>query len=699
MGASFTFFVSVDEAIARYPAVVAHNLHTLGFTLRDQGKLDEAVAAYREAIRLEPNLVQAYSGLVLALKDQGKLDEAVAAYREAIRLKPDSALARFNLGGVLRAQGDYTGSLAMLRKGHELGSKQTGWRYPSAQWVADAERQAAMAPRLIVVLKGEDRPKDNAERLSLASMCQETNRFAAAARLTAEALESDPKLGDDFQAGHRHKAAGRAALAGVGQGVDDPRLNEAARNRFRTQARDWIRADLGLFTQKLDTGNAMYPFAIVQHLQHWKECPDLAVIRDAAALAKLPADEQKEWQALWARVAELELRANDLGERLRAESARVPLAESKTVVPTSKEESIASPNREALTIGDEAPAISVSKWLKGDPVDRLDPRKPYVVEFWATWCAPCRVSIPRLTELQKKYKGKGVTIIGVSVDQNQNAVAPFVTEMGEKMDYTIAIDDVPKGEKGSTRNMAASWMEAAGQHGIPTAFIVRDGKVAWIGHPMALDEALEKSLAKEFDIQVVARRYRQERVEMRAAQKSLESITTAAKQAWFGQEKEYSATCDLVLKLVKDTKDPAAAERAAKICSLRPSDDKTHDAALVLARRAVKLGEGNGLLPYFQMALGMAEYRSGHYEAANAALVAASELGKNNYYVSGSTAFYRAMSLFKQGREDEAHQLAAEAVAKMKPLPADEKNPLVGDANADDLILWMAYKEATGLLK
>src|SRR5262249_31409757 len=151
----------IDEAIARYPAVVAHDRFRLGSALKVQGKLDEAAAAYREAIRLEPNHAQAYSGLVLALKDQGKLDEAVAAYREAIRLKPDNAEVHFHLGGVLRAQGDYAGSLAMLRRGHELGSKQPGWSYPSAEWVANAQRQAAMAQRLTVVLKGEDRPKDN----------------------------------------------------------------------------------------------------------------------------------------------------------------------------------------------------------------------------------------------------------------------------------------------------------------------------------------------------------------------------------------------------------------------------------------------------------------------------------------------------------------------------------------------------------
>ena len=102
---------------------------------------------------------------------------------------------------------------------------------------------------------------------------------------------------------------------------------------------------------------------------------------------------------------------------------------------------------------------------------------------------------------------------------------------------------------------------------------------------------------------------------------------------------------------------------------------RTHEAALVLARRAVDLGKGHRLLGHFQMAVGMAEYRSGHYAAADAALLAASELGKNIDYVSGTTAFYRAMSLFRQGKESEARKLASEAFAEMKPLPADEKFP------------------------
>jgi hypothetical protein len=57
------------------------------------------------------------------------------------------------------------------------------------------------------------------------------------------------------------------------------------------------------------------------------------------------------------------------------------------------------------------------------------------------------------------------------------------------------------------------------------------------------------------------------------------------------------------------------------------------------------------------------------------------------------------MSLFRQDREAEARKLATEAAAIMKPLPADEKNPLGAEDSTDDLILWMAYKEAKAMIK
>jgi serine/threonine-protein kinase len=297
-----------DEALSEVGLVHAN-------ALRDQGKLDEAIALYREAIRLGTQYdAKAYSGFVHALKAKGKLDEEVAAYREAIRLKRDDAVAYFQLGGLLQAQGDFAGALALYRKGHDLGSKQPDWKFPSAQWIALAEREEASTGRLLAVLKGEAPPKDNNERLSLARMCDERRWPAAAARLYADAFVADPKLGDNPQSRTRHQATGVAIKAGVGLGEDGPLPDEAARKRWRTQARDWFRADLRLYANKLEAGKPNDRSAIVKNLEHWKVCPDLGPVHDPTARSKIPEAERKEWQALWEEVEALLKRARE-GEK------------------------------------------------------------------------------------------------------------------------------------------------------------------------------------------------------------------------------------------------------------------------------------------------------------------------------------------------------------------------------------------------
>jgi Flp pilus assembly protein TadD len=173
----------------------------------------------------------------------------------------------------------------------------------------------------------------------------------------------------------------------------------------------------------------------------------------------------------------------------------------------------------------------------------------------------------------------------------------------------------------------------------------------------------------------------------------------AALQAWFGQRQEFADTCRRSLAFAQDTTDPPTAERAAKVCSLWSEQDPTkRESALALARRAVEFGSDHDWLPYYRMALGMAEYRSGNFADADAALTAAIESATNNSHIACTSAFYRTMSLFKQGKKDEAQTLLAETAAKMRPLPDDDENPLAENADADDLILWLAYKEAKGVI-
>ena len=163
-----------------------------------------------------------------------------------------------------------------------------------------------------------------------------------------------------------------------------------------------------------------------------------------------------------------------------------------------------------------------------------------------------------------------------------------------------------------------------------------------------------------------------------------------------GQEKEFAATRRKTLAFAKDTNQWVVAERAAKACSILPAADKADlEAAPALGRAAVQLQRNGWTL----LALGMAEYRSTNDAAAQEALLAAANANPSNPQVTGIAAFYRAMSLFRQGKRDEARQLALAAAAKMKPLPKDEQNPLANNPDPDDLILWLAYKEAKAMLK
>ncbi len=154
-----------------------------------------------------------------------------------------------------------------------------------------------------------------------------------------------------------------------------------------------------------------------------------------------------------------------------------------------------------LKIGVAAPALNGLEWIKGDPVS-LKKGTIYVLEFWATWCGPCRTSIPHLTKMQEKYKDKNVKIIGVSTDKSSevNKVKKFVKNMAGKMNYTVAFDAKGSANKG--------YMKAFGARGIPHAFIIdKQGKIVWQGHPMDnMDSVLEKVISGSFDYQNYAKK-------------------------------------------------------------------------------------------------------------------------------------------------------------------------------------------------
>lgn len=308
--------------------------------------------------------------------------------------------------------------------------------------------------------------------------------------------------------------------------------------------------------------------------------------------------------------------------------------------------SVAAPP--TLKIGSKAPPLVIAKWVKGGPITGFENNKVYVVEFWATWCGPCRQTIPHLTELAKKY-GNKVTFIGVDIweyDKDPKSTAyfakveKFVKDMGDKMAYNVGID-------GPDKTMATTWMDAAGRNGIPSAFIVgRTGCIVWMGHPMAnMDQVLDQILANKWDVKAEAQRVEDEA----KAEKAREALLKPYNDAL--QAKDYTKAVTEADKLIaKDASierdifygkynallrcnEPEAYAYARKLCNglckedagaqysmaraiIDGSDLKTpsYDLALDMTTRAVELtNRENPILLFYQS---KAQFKTGDKQKA-----------------------------------------------------------------------------------
>jgi peroxiredoxin len=111
--------------------------------------------------------------------------------------------------------------------------------------------------------------------------------------------------------------------------------------------------------------------------------------------------------------------------------------------------------------------------------------KVMILDFWATWCAPCKVEIPWFVEFQKKYAAQGFSVVGVSVDDSVEKLKPFAAQF--KMNYPVLLgdgrDDI-QGEK------------AYGpMFGLPKTFVIgRDGRICKTHVGFSQKETLEKQI-------------------------------------------------------------------------------------------------------------------------------------------------------------------------------------------------------------
>jgi serine/threonine protein kinase/Flp pilus assembly protein TadD len=306
----------LEEAVGEFGKAVALKpdyamaRHQLGLALSRQGRLDEAGAALRAAIELKPTSAATHNDLGVVLFGQGRFPEAAAEYGRAIELFPEYAEAHCNLGCALRQQGKFVRSLAAFERGHELGSPRRDWRYPSEDWVREGRRMAELDGRLPAVLRGERQPVDAAERGEYAQVCSCKGYYRTAARLWLECFTDDPGRANDLKAEHRYDAACAAALAAAGRGTDASPHDDGERARWRRQALEWLRADWHQHAKLLEGRKLEHRQLVRERLRQWQRDPDLAGLRDPAAVAGLPDHERQACRQLWADVEALLTRAD-----------------------------------------------------------------------------------------------------------------------------------------------------------------------------------------------------------------------------------------------------------------------------------------------------------------------------------------------------------------------------------------------------
>ena len=360
-----------NPAVTQFQSDLARSHNCVGSLQGHTGRTAEALASFEEArtiserlVRENPtitefrlNLATSYEIIGNLQRDTGHPAEARAAFDQALatleqlsREHPESPDFASRLGGALNnmamidltqqqfddAYTRLTKAIEWQRKALAAHPRQPIFRQFLANHLTNLIRAAngmgrndeatkaqreldelrdsdpkivALHARLLAVLNGKEKPKDEADRLRLAYRAYEKTLHAGSARLFGEALANDPKLVVDLQAKHRYNAACAATLAGSGQGKDEPAPSEDEKTKLRRQARDWLQAELAAWTRILDSGTPEMKAKIAPTLQHWQSDADLAGIRDEKALAKLPETERNDHRALWSAVDDLHRKA------------------------------------------------------------------------------------------------------------------------------------------------------------------------------------------------------------------------------------------------------------------------------------------------------------------------------------------------------------------------------------------------------
>jgi serine/threonine-protein kinase len=336
---------------------VAETQASLGAFCAKLARHEEAATAYRRVTELKSHDWSAELQLARELAAARRWEEAMTVLQSAALREPNTPWFPFEMGKIYRSQGKPEATAEAFRNAatHGPGTAlfleelvavllQLG-RFAEARTAVesllkvrqnDAERRArrrqldlcdamlAVETKLPAILAGKERPTDAPTQRALAEWFLKHKRLTAtAAGFYASALSTQPSLADDLEAGNRYHAACAAALAGCGTGEDVADLDGEKRAALRQLALDWLTTEYNVCDERHRAGKPGDRTVVAMTVRSWLNSEDLAGVRDEQGLAKLPAEEGRAWQALWAKVTTLAARdPAALFDQARAHVAR-----------------------------------------------------------------------------------------------------------------------------------------------------------------------------------------------------------------------------------------------------------------------------------------------------------------------------------------------------------------------------------------
>jgi thiol-disulfide isomerase/thioredoxin len=125
-------------------------------------------------------------------------------------------------------------------------------------------------------------------------------------------------------------------------------------------------------------------------------------------------------------------------------------------------------------LGKPAPKLEIAEWIQGKPAGEAPlSGKTLILEFWATWCAPCRMAIPHMNEIADRFRDSGVVVVSMT-DEGKGVIQKFVSTT--RMTSAVVLDREASDEHVTQR--------AYGVTSIPHAFLIDNaGILRWHGHP------------------------------------------------------------------------------------------------------------------------------------------------------------------------------------------------------------------------